>query len=173
MGPGVEVPAAPEAMWLGERVGFAVTRVCMGDGRGLRPLGVAASWGNPEVSAPSCYLPSSNLGWGPISGHVAREPVRMWGPFEAQGSQSWVSRCSATFGLGQVKRRGQAVGVCRMVIQAGYRGPRSPHTSRTAYRHRLSSELSAPCWGCSLGSQVLGQGVCVCVCTCARVQWFV
>ena len=53
------------------------------------------------------------------------------------------------------------MGVCRMVIQAGYRGPRSPHTSRTAYRHRLSSELSAPCWGCSLGSQVLGQGVCV------------
>ena len=55
------------------------------------------------------------------------------------------------------------MGVCRVVIQAGYRGPSSPHTSHTAHRHRLSSELSAPCWGCSLGSQVLGHGVCVCV----------
>ena len=56
------------------------------------------------------------------------------------------------------------MGVCRVVIQAGYRGPSSPHASRTAHRHRLSSALSTPCWGCSLGSQVLGQCVCVCVC---------
>ena len=53
------------------------------------------------------------------------------------------------------------MGVCRVVIQAGYRGPSSPHASRTAHRHRLSSALSTPCWGCSLGSQVLGQCVCV------------
>lgn len=39
VGPGAEVPAAPEAVWLGERVGFAVTRVCEGDGQCCRLLG--------------------------------------------------------------------------------------------------------------------------------------
>ena len=29
------------------------------------------------------------------------------------------------------------MGVCRVVIQAGYRGPSSPHTSHTTHRHRL------------------------------------
>ena len=54
--------------------------------------------GNPEVSAPSCHLPSSNLGCGPISGHVAKGPIRMWVPLKLRGAD--LGSLVAQLGLG-------------------------------------------------------------------------
>lgn len=54
-------PCRSRSCVAGERMGFAVARVCVGDGHGLCPLGVAASWGGTlrSVLHPAIYHPAT------------------------------------------------------------------------------------------------------------------
>lgn len=162
VGPGVGVPAAPEAVWPGRGWALLLLVYVWEMGVGSVHWVLLPPGRNPEVSAPSCHPPSSNLGCAPISRHIARGPIRMWVPFEAQGSRSWVSCCSAGFGLRQAKGRGRAVGVCRVVIQAGYRGPSGLHASCTAQPQPVLRVV------CSLLGLFSGQPSPGAGCVCAR-----